>query len=243
MDTEKINAINSVKGIKPVDLYTVQKVLRSANLTDSQKVQFMKNHSTEITKIAEHQITSSDYKTIMSNRPLIKFKPIRNSYTKAGDKRILAKSLNISTADVDNYIKNMNLQIMSAEDINNIDPENFEKVKAYVYRHGKKEQLINFLDYELSHAKHILKLLYSSLEYHTGGVADYFIRPIHKLDNKTMLGIYTTIDKNLKKSASAGQIDDVQSREAAEWALARIYQIQNNTKLINAVKLYRELPH
>ena len=243
MEIEKIDAINSIKGVQPLDLYTVQKVLQSSQLTDSQKVQFMKNHRTEIDQIVEHKISSADYKEMMSKRPLIKFRPLVNSYTKAGDKRLLAKSLNIPTSDVDNYIKNITLQIKSGEEIKDLSKDDFEKAKAYVYRHGTKDQLVNFLDYELSDAKHILKLLYSSLEYHTGGVADYFIRPIHRLDNNTMLGIYKVIDKNLKKSASAGQIDDVQSREAAQWALLKIYQIQNNSKLINAVKLYRKLPH
>ena len=72
-------------------------------------------------------------------------------------------------------------------------------------------------------------------------IPDYFIRPIHRLDNGTMLGIYNTIDKNLKSSQSAGKISDVQAEETAQWALARIYQIQNNQQLRNAIRLKNAL--
>jgi hypothetical protein len=129
------------------------------------------------------------------------------------------------------------------QDINTmgISKDNYEEVKTYIFRHGEKEQVINFLDYELSHAKNILHVLYHTLEYNSGGVADYFIRPIHRLDNGTMLGIYNVVDKNLKAGRASGKISDVQAQETAEWALARIYKIQNNQRLQNAIKLKKEL--
>ena len=56
-----------------------------------------------------------------------------------------------------------------------------------------------------------------------------------------MLGIYNVVDKNLKSSRISGKISDVQAQETAEWALARIYKIQNNQRLINAIKLKKTL--
>lgn len=230
-----------IANIDSIDFNTVYKVLTSGRITDGQKVQFLKNNSSQIHKIVELKISSSDFNYMMSKRPLVKFRPIKNSYTKRGDKSLLAKSLNIETSDVDDYIKNLTLQIDSAKGILNLSPDNIEKVKTYVYRHGKKDQVVKFLDYELSNAKNILQTLYKTLEYNTGGVADYFIRPIHRMDNKTLLGLYNVVDKNLKNCKQNGLINDAQNRETAEWALYQIYKIQNNSKFINAVKTYREL--
>ena len=72
----------------------------------------------------------------------------------------------------------------------------------------KKEQLVKFWDYKLGHIKDVIKYLYSTLEYNTGGIADYFVRPIHRMNNKTLI---------------------------------KLYHIQNNSKLINAVKTYKTL--
>jgi len=239
----KIDKIDKINPVGNLDLYKVREVITSSKITTDQKIKFIKKNHSEISHLVDEKISSSDFKTIMNNRPLILFKPLKNSYTKAGDKKLLAIALGIKPNEVDNYIKNINLQVRSMQDINTmgISKDNYEEVKTYIFRHGEKEQVINFLDYELSHAKNILHVLYHTLEYNSGGVADYFIRPIHRLDNGTMLGIYNVVDKNLKAGRASGKISDVQAQETAEWALTRIYKIQNNQRLQNAIKLKKEL--
>ena len=239
----KIDKIDKINPVGNLDLYKVREVITSSKITTDQKIKFIKKNHSEISHLVDEKISSSDFKTIMNNRPLILFKPLKNSYTKAGDKKLLAIALGIKPNEVNNYIKNINLQVRSMQDINTmgISKDNYEEVKTYIFRHGEKEQVINFLDYELSHAKNILHVLYHTLEYNSGGVADYFIRPIHRLDNGTMLGIYNVVDKNLKAGRASGKISDVQAQETAEWALARIYKIQNNQRLQNAIKLKKEL--
>ena len=239
----KIDKIDKINPVGNLDLYKVREVITSSKITTDQKIKFIKKNHSEISHLVDAKISSSDFKTIMNNRPLRLFKPLKNSYTKAGDKKLLAIALGIKPNEVDNYIKNINLQVRSMQDINTmgISKDEYEEVKAYVFRQKKKEQVINFLDYELSHAKNILHVLYHTLEYNSGGVADYFIRPIHRLDNGTMLGIYNVVDKNLRAGRASGKISDVQAQETAEWALARIYKIQNNQRLQNAIKLKKEL--
>ena len=236
-----ISKIEGISGVKSIDLNTVRKILRSDKITDAQKLDFMRTNKTHIQQMVETQLSSTDLKTIMGNRPLKKFRPLKNSFTKAGDKIILAKSLNIQTNEVDNYIKNFTLRLVSQKDITSIDKDDFEKLKTYVYRHGTKEQLVNFLDYELKDAKDILQILYKDLNYYTGGVADYFIRPIHRLDNQTMLRLYNVVDKNLQNCCNSGQISEAQNTQMAEWTLMKIYEIQNNNRFVNAVKIYKKL--
>ena len=239
----RVDKIDNINPVGNLDLYKVREVLTSSKITANQKIQFLKRNHGEITHLVDEKILSSDFKTLMEKRPLKLFRPLKNSYTKAGDKKLLAIALKIPSSNVDNYIKNVTLQVRSMQDLNamGMTKDKYEEIKTYVFRHGTKEQLINYLDYELHHAKDIIKMLYHTLEYNSGGVADYFIRPIHRLDNGTMLGIYNTIDKNLKSSRDAGKITDIQAQETAEWALARIYKIQNNQRLQNAIKLRNEL--
>lgn len=237
----RIEEIHNINKIKNIDIYTLQKIMTSANITDGEKAQFIKNNSTQIHQIIESKISGKDFSLMMKNRPLIRFRPLKNSYTKRGDKKLLAASLDIEPSSLDAYVDKVNasLNIKNTEII--IDNEDLEKIKNYTYRHGKKEQVLNFLDYELSHAKNILKTLYHTLEYDSGGVADYFFRPIHRLDNNTMVRMYNIIDKNLKIAQNNGQLDNAKMEETARWALVRIYEIQNNQRLINAVKAYRSL--
>ena len=62
-----------------------------------------------------------------------------------------------------------------------------------------------------------------------------------RMDNKTLIKIFQIINKNIKQSKSTGQLSDVRAKKLAKWALIRIYQIQNNSKLINAIKTYNVL--
>ena len=226
---------------KPLNLSGVRKVLSSTKITDEQKLQFLRKNKVEIKSMVETAITGSEFKSLMKNRPLIKFRPLKNSFTKAGDKKILAKTLNIKPTMVDAYIQDAIVSMKSVEGVGKYSIDELEAIKTYVYRHGTKQQLIDTLDYDLSHVKDILTFLYKTLEYHSGGVADYFMRPIHRMDNNTMFLIYKTMDKHLKKCEQSGIIDSERNREISEWALAKIYKIQNNQKLRNAVKLYKQI--
>ena len=49
------------------------------------------------------------------------------------------------------------------------------------------------------------------------------------------------INKNISKAFQEGRISEAQGDKVARWALIRIYKIQNNSKLINALKTYKTL--
>ena len=231
----------NVPKIESVDFNTVHKVLTSRKLTETQKTKFIKNHSVEIRQLVNMHITSTEYKGLMKNRPLQKFRPLKNSFTKRGDKILLAKALELPVGDVEEYIENVSSALENTDNLTFLSPDKVDLIKTYVYRHGSKQQLVNFLDYELKTAKDKIKVLYNTLEYHTGGVADYFIRPIHRMDNKTLVHIYNVVDKNLHECEATGLISEVDNRRISEWALYRIYEIQNNSKFINAIKTYKVL--
>ena len=186
-------------------------------------------------------ITDSEFNEMMSHRPIVKFKPVKNSLTKAGDKILLAKTLGIAPSEVNDYIKNVSDAMQDVNRLSFLPKDRIDAIKTYVFRHGSKDDLVVFLNYELTKSKNLLKTLYTTLDYYSGGVADYFIRPIHRMDNKTLIKIYNVIDKNLKASEQEGKITKEENLKAAKWALYRIYTIQNNNKLINAVKTYNIL--
>lgn len=180
-------------------------------------------------------MTKSEYSSLLKNRPLIKYRPLKNSFTKHGDKKLLAESLEIKEPDVNKYIDNIintNFEIQDG-----ISKDNIEKVKTYVYRHGRKDQAIEYLKYELSDVKTTLKRLYKTLEDNSGGICDYFARPIHLLDNGTLKKMHIVINGSLNSAQNAGTITVPQSVEASEWALKRIYEIQSNQKIIGAAKI------
>ena len=231
----------SVQKVETLDFDKVYKVLSSRKLSEAQKTAFIKANSAQIKTIAEFNITSPDFSKLMEQRPIIKFRPLKNCYTKYGDKIILAKSLGLQPSEIPEYVKNVSEAMQSVNSLTFLSPDKLEQVKTYVYRHGSKDELVNFLDYELRNAEDITKTLYRTLEYHTSGLADYFIRPIHRLDNKTMIRIYNIIDKNLDASYQAGKVDQIEKDKTARWALVHLYKIQNNNKLINAVKTYKTL--
>ena len=162
-------------------------------------------------------------------------------FTKKGDKILLAKALEINPSDINGYIKNVSESLENIDNLDFLHKDKVEMIKTYVYRHGSKDEVVNFLDYELKQAKDKVKTLYKTLTYYTGGIADYFIRPIHRMDNKTLVRVYKIINKHIQESYANGDISDVDNKKLAKWALVRIYKIQNNSKLINAIKTYNEL--
>ena len=230
-----------ISRINALDFDTLMNVLSSPKITESQKTQFLLKNQSQISTIIETKITSSDFENLMQKRVIQKFRPLKNSFTKRGDKILLAKALEIEPSNVSAYIKKTTSIMQNVDEIDFLPPDKMDMLKTYVYRHGSKDELVAFLDYELQKAKDITKALYKTLEYYSGGVADYFIRPIHRMDNKTLIKIFQIINKNIKQSQSTGQLSDVRAKKLAKWALIRIYQIQNNSKLINAIKIYNVL--
>lgn len=230
MEDFKITSINAVN---------IQKVLNSSKLTDAQKAEFIHNNAVEIKHVMQTKITKEEFAHLMKNRPLIRFRPLKNSFTKKGDKILLAKSLGIQETDVDDYIQNI---IDTNFDIQHgLTKDNIEKVKTYVYRHGKKDDVVAFLDYELSNVKTVLQRLYKTLNDDSDGLAGYFSRPVHRMDNKTLGKLYNIIDKRINAACEAGEFSKADAASTAQWALVRIYQIQNNSKLIRAYNAYKDL--
>ena len=97
------------------------------------------------------------------------------------------------------------------------------------------------MQYELSDVKNILGNLYRTLDSNSGGLASYFTRPIHRMDNNTLRNIYITINNSLANSHNAGYIDNEKLDSVSEWALVKIYQIQNDSRFIRAYNLYKDL--
>jgi hypothetical protein len=230
-----------VSKIEGINFEKVMEVLTSNKISDAQKAQFVSQHQPQIKQIMETKISDNEFKDMMEKRAIIKFRPLKNSFTKKGDKILLAKALEINPSDINGYIKKVSTEIENTENLKFLPKDKIEMIKTYVYRHGSKDEVVNFLDYELKQAKNKVKTLYKTLTYYTGGVADYFIRPIHRMDNKTLIRVYKVINKHIQESYKNGDISDVDNKMLAKWALIRIYKIQNNSKLINAIKTYNEL--
>lgn len=232
--------MNSLK-IEHINFETLHKVLTSNQLTEVQKTKFVLANKLEISKVLDAKISSADYKILMKNRNLKKFRPLKNSFTKKGDKIILAKALGITPSELAGYIKTAKENIYDIKKIDFLTPEKMELLKIYIYRHGSKDDLVRFLDYELTQTKDLLKTLYTTLQYYSGGVADYFIRPIHRMDNKTLIRLFDVIDRHIKLDELEGRFTEADSKKNALNALARIYEIQQNSKFINAIKTYKVL--
>ena len=237
----EISAINSIDSLTPITLAKVHEILTSNKISHGQKTEFIRHYKTQIQEALDIKLTGTEYKWIMGNRPLQKFRFLRNSVTKRGDKRMLAMVLEIEPCEVDEYIENVTEAIKEVNELDFLPKDELDAIKTYVYRHGSKDEIVDFLDYELRKSKDVLKTLYSTLEYHTGGIADYFIRPVHRMSNSTMIELYNVINKNLQSTYKTGSISKEQYDNNAKNALIRIYEIQNNSKIINAIKTYKIL--
>lgn len=81
--------------VEPITPLYVNKILATNKLTDAQKLQFIKENAAAIKSFSGEEINMTELKEILKSRPLVRFRPIKNSFTKQGDKILLAKSLNI----------------------------------------------------------------------------------------------------------------------------------------------------
>ena len=61
------------------------------------------------------------------------------------------------------------------------------------------------------------------------------------MSNITLGKLYNTIDKSLRASAAAGYMTEEECNSHSQWALIKIYEIQNNSKLIRAYNAYQDL--
>lgn len=228
-----------IEAVEPIDTYSIYKILASEKISNSEKYEYIKKHSSQIADIVKSEITKEEFEYLMQNRPLIKFKPFKNSFTKQGDDELFAQSVGIDKKEIKYFINGIIESNFAIHDRQEWDK--IEKSKSYVYRHGTKSQVVKFLEYELSDVKNVLDILYKTLDENSSGIAGYFSRPIHHMDNKTLKSIYRTIDKSLKNSMNAGYINNEEYLRNSEMALIRIYQIQNNQKIIKAFHAYQNL--
>ena len=229
----------NISSISSVDFHTVQKILSANHITDADKVKFIRNNS--VRQAVEQYISSKDFSCLMKSRPLQVFKPLKNSFTKRGDKILLAKALGILPSELNDYIENVYQNINKVESIEGLSRETVNKIETYIYRHGSVDQVVSFLNYELKNAKDITKEVYKTLEYNNEKVADYFARPIHHMSHNTLIKIYNTVDKNLEECRNSGKISEKDKQQTTEWALIQLYKIKENQKLKNAIKTYKKL--
>ena len=225
----------------PIDVYSLHHILATDALTDVQKLNFLKRHSTEVKGIMEIELGTEDFNKIMSNRPLMIFRPLKNVFTKNGDRILLAKTLEIPLNELDDFVKKATKILPKKGDTCFISEDKLNAVKTYIFRHGSQEQVIKFTDFELSHAKDIKKTLRKTLEYTTGGVADYFARPIHRMKNKTLIELFETIYKNLEERKKAEELLEEEFLLISKAALVRIFQLQENSKFKNSAKLKKKI--
>ncbi|MDD3238343.1 MAG: hypothetical protein PHV37_09645 [Candidatus Gastranaerophilales bacterium] len=238
--------------IDPITLYTlsqtseVQKAqqIQSQELNEEQRIEsFKKYHLPSLV------MSKGEYKALLEKRPLIKYRAVRNILIKKADQQFLADQLGINPTDVSSYIDNI-IDNVAKTRIPQYIPANNEfakKVKIapgilepYIYKHGTKDQVINWFEYRLSDVKTALQELYKTLDDNAGGVYDYFSLPKHFLDNKNIEKMDKIVTTSMGNAQKAGYISKDQNVEACRWALQQINEIQNNSVIRRAVKfVYR----
>ena len=72
----------NVGKVDNLDFDKVYKVLNSSSLSEVQKTEFVLQNRSEIKKLVKIAINDKNYKALMDNRTLQKFRPLKNSYTK-----------------------------------------------------------------------------------------------------------------------------------------------------------------
>ena len=131
-------------------------------------------------QIPSLKLTRADFSHLMKNRPLIKFRPFKNSFTKKGDKIMLSTGLEIPINEVDDYIEKVIAQEIIRFDeaqeererkLNEANQEKLALVEKYIFRHGTKKQISRRSRIELDFggewgmAKITLKKFKAPLEY------------------------------------------------------------------------------
>ncbi len=227
MNVNKINSLN---------FDSLMRVLSSDKLSEAQKTRFVLHNKTQINEVLNVEISSKDFSFLMQKRDLVVFRPIKNIFTKKGDIAILAKALNISESEVPLYVKQAASVVNDVEKQGMFSADKIEILKTYVYRHGSKSALLSFFTYELNNAKDIAKTIFTTLSYNTGGVADYFERPIHRMSDIMLVKLFCVLDTRVKYLQSVGVISAEEATTLLQWAFVKFYELQNNSKIIGAIK-------
>jgi len=231
----------AVKEISSLDATKIRQVLTSPKISETEKIQFIRKNSDVIRNTLSISPDAVEYARMMKNRPLEKFKPIKNSFTKRGDKILLSKTLGISPSEVDDYLKNVTETTELTNKLSFLSDDKLSAIKTYAFRHGSTDMVSYFLEYDLKNSRNKVKAIYRNLEYHSGGMADYYIRPIHRMSNKTLINLYQIFDKSIVEAQTKGDINKEESMEISRYAIKRLYEIQNNSKFINSIKTYNAL--
>ena len=230
-----------IEPIKTTNIINEIKAIEQKNLK-------CETNKTEFKQIVNHQavlqMSPKEYKTLLKSRPLIKYRPLKNSLAKRIDKSLLAEGLNIPEDDIEDYISGIvknNFEEDSIVKLNKnlnktIKQSEINMIRNYVYRHGKKNEVIAYLDNELSIAKDILKTLYKTLDDELSGVSSYYSRPCHPLSDNDAEKMHNVIQKNLNNAEMSGQISKADKLEAADYALNKIKLIQDNPDLRQAFR-------
>ena len=71
-----------VTKIEGISFEKVMEVMASTKISDTQKAQFITQNQPQIKQIMEAKITGSEFKDMMGKRAIIKFRPLKNSFTK-----------------------------------------------------------------------------------------------------------------------------------------------------------------
>jgi len=211
-----------------IDVYSIRHIMSSNALTDAQKAKFIVNNQAEIKAVMKTTLSSDEYNIIMNNRHLLIYKPLRNAFTKRGDKVLLAQALGVSPQDIELYLKETTSTLQKTGNLDFINGDKDKCLSTYVFRHGTKEQLLTFFDYQLRNARNIEKTIKDSLNYGNGGIADYFYRPIHRLNDKTMAQLSNVIFTNINNAVEKGLLTESDANELASYALTQMYIIQEN---------------
>ena len=238
-----IDRIGAISSAGTLNLYKVREVMTSNRIKQAEKIKFLNENHDKIKSLAAEKISGTDYEMLMGIRPLKLQNPLKNVFIKFVDWKITAQALGVKPSEVRSYMRDIVHKLESMEDLKTlgISEDVYKQIKTHVYRMGSKKQVISNLNYELHHAESILDTLYRTLDYNSCGIANYFMFPHRKLDNATLIKLYSVIDKNLKSHSAAGKISETKALHAAEWAPAKIYDIQNNQHFKNLVKLKQEL--
>ncbi len=238
--------MESINGIEAIRLYEAAKLSQASRIQSEVKEETKKYLELELKENKAH-ISRAQYSMMLKNRPLLNYRPIKNSFTKKGDQQLLAHSLGISIYDIDKLINHIietefeNSQYEYYDELHwrrmhDVDEETKEITKDYVMRHGTKEQVLEYLKWHLHHAGNILDALYFNLESDLLSLNQYYLRPCHMLDSVSANNLYDTIHKELKNAHNKGDITMEQNLKAAQDTLDWIYKIQTASGIQRALR-------
>lgn len=189
------------------------------------------------------KMAGNEYKALIKARPLIKYRPLKNSFAKRVDRGLLAEGLNIPEEDVEKYIqavidKNFdeNYYVELSNCKKTIKQEEINMARAYVYRHGKQEQVLSYFDNELTTSGNALKTMYETLNDEISGIASYYYRPCHPLSSDHAKTMYDIIKKHIAKAHKEGKINEEVALKTAQDALDIIIKIQDNPDVRQAFR-------